>query len=640
MPALNKTPTKKLFIPMTKYDAEKGIAYGVAASSTLDRSNEIFDYEGSKPYFEKWSAAAHAATAGKSQGNLRSMHGGVAAGLIEQISFNDDDELIEVAAKVVDANEQKKCEAGVYTGFSMGGKYVKKWKDGDATRYIADPYEISLVDLPCIPDATFEYVKGAASELRKFHAPEVVKTAAPKAPTNDELADKARELAKAAGDETAWISQLDAARKALTDAPVEVDLEPQHVLKIATTAVDEPTAGGDEDLGAVQKWTHPELPDQTFGKKSELRTALVAKRAEATASALAAPVTEALADLTATLDEKVGKNASDNPDFAGKPDGKGKKPDPKAPAAKPDDKKKAREEADKSKPMKSAADVMARAILVAADPVPSFVERREVIKAARDLDCVAVLPAGFIDAPSDRLEKVATPELAKAATLDSVSSLISLVSSLEGFHSRLCAGDAHYYYSDAITKIDVSPETMTAVSAAVDSLGSIAATLLDEVLSAMKEEDAEKAVGRGRVLGDLQKIGARNSKLDATRLKKAHDLLAEIEPAMCTHGDADKLAPAAELQKQLQANQDAFTKTIGDVLDAVKEIGARVKNIEAQPVEGRPSSVTLRVAEKFAASGTGLDIPDFGGNEARANNERAFVEMTADRSRFDLPRPR
>src|SRR5205085_9620927 len=59
-----------------------------------------------------------------------------------------------------------------YTGFSMGGHYVKRWKDEanpQLTRYTPRPSEVSLVDNPCIPTATFAVVKEDGSiELRKF----------------------------------------------------------------------------------------------------------------------------------------------------------------------------------------------------------------------------------------------------------------------------------------------------------------------------------------------------------------------------------------------------------------------------------------------------------------------------------------
>lgn len=159
----------KLFIPLTKVDAKQRLVYGVATAETPDRSGEIFDYATSVPYYKSWSENFEKVTDGKSLGNVRAMHGNVAAGKLTQINYNDEQRQIEVCAKIVDDVEWKKVEEGVYTGFSQGGEYIKKWKDGALTRYTASPAEVSLVDLPCVPEATFEYIKAdGAKELRKF----------------------------------------------------------------------------------------------------------------------------------------------------------------------------------------------------------------------------------------------------------------------------------------------------------------------------------------------------------------------------------------------------------------------------------------------------------------------------------------
>jgi len=143
---------------------------GVATAETPDRSGKIFDYASSKPYFEKWSAETAAASGGKSFGAVRAMHSPIAAGKLTDIAFDDDAKRITVVAKIVDDDEWRKVQEGVYTGFSQGGRYVKRWADGDSglTRYTADPHEISLVDLPCVPDATFDVVKDGMVEKRSF----------------------------------------------------------------------------------------------------------------------------------------------------------------------------------------------------------------------------------------------------------------------------------------------------------------------------------------------------------------------------------------------------------------------------------------------------------------------------------------
>ena len=161
-----------IYARITKVDEATGKVYGRAVQEVVDRSGEIFDYETSKPNFAKWSSDMAKATDGKSVGNVRAMHGKVAAGKLTELTFTDAEKAIDVCAEIVDPVERAKCVKGVYTGFSIGGRYAKKWDDEvnkGVTRYTADPTEISLVDLPCIPSAQFTVVKAdGGTELRKF----------------------------------------------------------------------------------------------------------------------------------------------------------------------------------------------------------------------------------------------------------------------------------------------------------------------------------------------------------------------------------------------------------------------------------------------------------------------------------------
>jgi hypothetical protein len=194
-----------LFLPLMKVDLDRRLVAGVATAEAPDRSGEICDYATSKPYFEKWSAEALEASGGKSLGAVRAMHARVAAGKLTGIEFDDEGRRIVVSAKIVDDDEWRKVCEGVYTGFSQGGRYVKRWLDPDSSlvRYTAEPHEISLVDLPCLPDATFEVVKDGLVEKRAF-APrrEAAKATRSSAPAPDETAaafyKAAAELAEAA----------------------------------------------------------------------------------------------------------------------------------------------------------------------------------------------------------------------------------------------------------------------------------------------------------------------------------------------------------------------------------------------------------------------------------------------------------
>lgn len=157
-----------LFAQIAKVDEAQRLVHGRAAQEILDRSGEIFDYDSSKGHFADWSKTTKDATNGASVGNLRAMHGKVAAGKLTDITFNDDEKAIDIVAKVVDDQEWNKILEGVYTGFSIGGEYARKWDDKEAggKRYTAIPSEISLVDRPCGPTSTFfKMMKADGSEV-------------------------------------------------------------------------------------------------------------------------------------------------------------------------------------------------------------------------------------------------------------------------------------------------------------------------------------------------------------------------------------------------------------------------------------------------------------------------------------------
>lgn len=230
----------RVFVPLTKVDEEKRLVFGTITQEILDKSGEVMDYESSKPNFEKWSGEIEAATGGLSKGNLRVMHGLTVAGKVTDIAFNDNDKSIEVCAKVVDDTEWNKVVEGCYTGFSVGGKYGKKWKeeiDGQTIqKFTAVPNEVSLVDNPCLPSATFSLVKAdgveeavmfkvAEAQQRSEEAPEEeapkqaeVRKEAPVVegvePSNAEVANRATELAKQAGHDN-WAAFIDQARQEL-----------------------------------------------------------------------------------------------------------------------------------------------------------------------------------------------------------------------------------------------------------------------------------------------------------------------------------------------------------------------------------------------------------------------------------------
>jgi hypothetical protein len=152
--------TLNLFIPITKIDEEKRLVFGRIAEETPDSGGEVFDYETSKPYFQEWAGFFQKATDGKSYGNVRVQHDPKRnAGHLTDIAMLDEDKAIEACAKVNDDDEWARIMDGDYTGFSIGGKYIKKWTDGAYKKYTAQPNEVSIVDYPMHKDCTFQLVK-------------------------------------------------------------------------------------------------------------------------------------------------------------------------------------------------------------------------------------------------------------------------------------------------------------------------------------------------------------------------------------------------------------------------------------------------------------------------------------------------
>jgi hypothetical protein len=99
----------------------------------------------------------------------------------------------------------------------------------------------------------------------------------------------------------------------------------------------------------------------------------------------------------------------------------------------------------------------------------------------------------------------------------------------------------------------------------------------------------------GDALMDLLKVGARNSKADADRLAKIHDLAVELGHKC----DATKGEPAGDLSKGESLTKADFEKAIADAVaplqKALDESVERVRKLEAQPA---PTRVALRAVSK------------------------------------------
>lgn len=153
-----------LFFQLHKADAAARRVFA-RLDETVDRAGEAMDYARSAPLIKAWSDAQFAATGGKSWGNVRGQHGRVASGVVSVIAFDDTARTVEFAIDVIDDGEWEKVEKGVYTGISPGGSAVRFKDDAGNTRYAVKALDhIALVDVPCLPTATFTLLKADGSE--------------------------------------------------------------------------------------------------------------------------------------------------------------------------------------------------------------------------------------------------------------------------------------------------------------------------------------------------------------------------------------------------------------------------------------------------------------------------------------------
>ncbi len=160
------------FMPLTRVEEGDRLVFAYL-DETPDRDGERFDYASSKPHFEAWSNALKEATGGRNLGNIRAMHTRRASGGLVGIEFDDAAKRIALCGRVVDDDDWAKVRAGIYTGFSPGGK-LDRFIQAGQRRYTARPTELSLVDLPSNPSATFTMIKGAglAEEVAFVGTPE------------------------------------------------------------------------------------------------------------------------------------------------------------------------------------------------------------------------------------------------------------------------------------------------------------------------------------------------------------------------------------------------------------------------------------------------------------------------------------
>lgn len=147
---------KVLFASFQKIDEEQRIVSGYASTEARDQQGEIVRLDAIRdalPGYLQWS-------------NIREMHQPSAVGTAE--GANVDQHGLWLDAKVVDDRAWSKVKAGVYKGFSIGGRVTKRDPHDRSVVTGIELTEISLVDRPANPDAKFELVKRAGDGILRY----------------------------------------------------------------------------------------------------------------------------------------------------------------------------------------------------------------------------------------------------------------------------------------------------------------------------------------------------------------------------------------------------------------------------------------------------------------------------------------
>ena len=193
------------YVPFTKVDEDERMVFGLATDETPDAQGDVVDYEATKRAVGDWSQWR----------NVREMHQPQAAGVAETITLDDAAKSLDIGVHVVDDQAWEKVKAGVYKGFSIGGKVLdavtQTAAEGEEavrriTRYALN--EISLVDRPANPSATFSLVKRDLAAAHEAGAEEGDEAEALRKLVGEEMAKGLPDLAKAITEATEGLAKV------------------------------------------------------------------------------------------------------------------------------------------------------------------------------------------------------------------------------------------------------------------------------------------------------------------------------------------------------------------------------------------------------------------------------------------------
>lgn len=577
----------RVFVPLMKVDEEQRLVFGKITAQEVDQSGEMMDYDTSKPNFESWSSQIEAGSGGLSKGNLRVMHGLSVAGKLTDISYDDADKSIEVCAKVVDDAEWNKVVEGCYTGFSVGGKYGKKWKetvDGETiTKFTAVPNEVSLVDNPCVKSATFMLTKADGTEEPHAFAdavatidPEDTDTGGEGAggdldinktvddhqapvvgePSATAIAEKAGELAKVANDGSTWQDHITSAREELMKGDTALSLaaqaEAEGRTNDATGEVDPPAATGEPadegDDGSAT--TDPEAGVSAEGTTVEKVTPPGIKQVW---------------------------TASDGKTFEKKADAEAHE-----------------ETLHKTAAPKTAAEELRERLAKASNPADEPVDGEPAL--IEDFDRLAKA----VNALSTPFDDKGEPALQKGMyTVNRFSNVLSDMASLSRSIKSEGLNEGGGDEQDVTIAADVI--------AAVKSLGtSFIAYATDQVQELLAGMDDDVVVGYYDYYYNAVQTDAENGLAkDVTSLitdyrepsREKREQLAKAFGYVDGELEVAEDVPSPALQKRfdvLEAENTELKKVAGEAVEKVEELAKRVKTIEDTPAPRAPRNVALR----------------------------------------------
>jgi phage head maturation protease len=152
-----------MYCDFQKMDEETRMVYGYATNDTLDSQFEIVEMDATAKAVEDYSKWR----------NIRVMHKAEPVGTAPVLEMRKAG--LWVGAEIVDDDAWNKVKKGVYKGFSIGGRKLKvvqefsealKKNINRIKEYMLT--EISLVDRPANPSATFSFIKRDLNEVNRM----------------------------------------------------------------------------------------------------------------------------------------------------------------------------------------------------------------------------------------------------------------------------------------------------------------------------------------------------------------------------------------------------------------------------------------------------------------------------------------